>query len=77
MSLPVLSFGSASRPLSPCRIPETIIGMNLKDAQQLLSGTGKLIQIVKIGDRVTPDYNRNRLRVGVDADGMVRAFYCG
>lgn len=70
-----LSFGS--RPLSPCRIPETIIGMNLNDAQQLLSGTGKLIQIVKIGDRVTPDHNRNRLRVGVDADGKVRAFYCG
>jgi hypothetical protein len=70
-----LSFGS--RPLSPSGIPETIIGMNLKDAQQFLSGTGKIIQIVKIGDRVTPDHNRNRLRVGVDADGKVRAFYCG
>jgi hypothetical protein len=68
-----MSFGS----LSPSGIPEIIIGMNLKDAQQLLSGTGKLIQVVKIGDRVTPDHNRNRLRVGVDADGKVRAFYCG
>ena len=48
-----MSFGS----LSPSGIPEIIIGMNLKDAQQLLSGTGKLIQVVKIGDRVTPDHN--------------------
>ena len=75
MSPLALSFGS--RPTSPCRIPETIIGMSLSDAQPVLSGAGKLIQVIKIGDRVTPEHNRNRVRVAVDASGKVRAFYCG
>jgi hypothetical protein len=75
MSRHVLSFGS--RPISPCRVPESIIGMSLSDAQPVLSGTGKLIQVVKIGDRVSPELNRNRVRVAVDAGGKVRAFYCG
>ena len=51
--------------------------MSLSDAQPVLSGTGKLIQVVKIGDRVSPELNRNRVRVAVDAGGKVRAFYCG
>ena len=51
--------------------------MSLSDAQPVLSGTGKLIQVVKIGDRVSPELNRNRVRVAVDAGGKVRAFCCG
>jgi hypothetical protein len=51
--------------------------MNFKDAQAVLSSTGKLIQVVRIGDRVTKEINRDRLRVAVDADDKVRAFYCG
>ena len=70
----LLSFGSAS--CSP-QIPEAIIGMSFTDAQHVLSRTGKLIQFVKLGDRVGPEHNRNRVRVAVDADGKVRAFYCG
>jgi hypothetical protein len=51
--------------------------MSFTDAQHVLSRTGKLIQFVKLGDRVGPEHNRNRVRVAVDADGKVRAFYCG
>jgi hypothetical protein len=76
MSRDVLSFAS-ERPISPCRVPDTIIGMSLSDAHPVLTGTGKLIQVVKIGERVSPDHNRNRVRVAVDACGKVRAFYCG
>ena len=62
---------------SSVRVPDSIIGMNVKDAQAVLSSTGKLIQVVRIGDRVTKEINRDRLRVAVDADDKVRAFYCG
>ena len=51
--------------------------MSVKDAQAVLSGTGKLVQVVRIGDRVTKEINRDRVRLGVDADEKVRAFYCG
>jgi hypothetical protein len=75
MSSQFLTFGSS--PVSSCCIPETIIGMSLSDAQPFLSCTGKLVQVVKIGERVTPERNCNRVRVAVDGEGKVRAFYCG
>ena len=75
MSGQAFSFGTGLT--SSCRVPDSIIGMNVKDAQVALSGTGKLIQVIRIGDRVTKDINRDRVRLGIDADDKVRAFYCG
>ena len=75
MSRVPISFGTGCA--SSVRVPDSIIGMNVKDAQAMLSSTGKLIQVVRIGDRVTKEINRDRLRVAVDADDKVRAFYCG
>ena len=75
MSRVPISFGTGGA--SSVRVPDSIIGMNVKDAQAVLSSTGKLIQVVRIGDRVTKEINRDRLRVAVDADDKVRAFYCG
>jgi hypothetical protein len=75
MSCQPLSFGTSQA--STCRIPDNIIGMNVKDVQAVLSSTGKLVQVVRIGDRITKEINRDRLRVAIDADDKVRAFYFG